>query len=386
MRALILALALLFVSAYPCAGETRLSGYFEPQWSGFELKGSFHQMGSNKLRIDLEADISDEVKFGANFDYITYHGETSYNALDYLPERIASLVPKSLRHLYTFSYKDRNFLDNAYLRLSFRRFDITVGKQQISPGTGYAWNPTDLFNFKDVFDPTYEQPGHNAIRLDIPIGLSHTIVALYTPEKDLKSSGKFLRFKGRVGHFDYSLVVIEREWTTTDMPFGKTVERRRLFGADSAGELLGLGIWTEVAYNDMEASEDYWESVVGVDYTFESGTYVMAEGYHNSSGKSDYMDYDLNDWMRYFAAETKTISEDQLFAFIQHPATDLLNVGTSLIASISDGSVALVPQITYSLFPDVELSIFGNFYLGREGTLYGRNLGSGGIIRLRAYF
>ena len=31
-----------------------------------------------------------------------------------------------------------------------------MGKQQISLGTGYVWNPTDVFNIKELFDPTYE--------------------------------------------------------------------------------------------------------------------------------------------------------------------------------------------------------------------------------------
>ena len=42
--------------------------------------------------------------------------------------------------------------------------------------------------------------------------------------------------------------------------------------------------------------------------------------------------YDLNDWMRYFAAEQKAISRDQIYLFAQHPVTELLNLGfTSVV-------------------------------------------------------
>ncbi len=40
------------------------------------------------------------------------------------------------------------FLDYNKLRLNIR-----VGKQQLPWGTGYAWNPTDIFNAKDILDP-----------------------------------------------------------------------------------------------------------------------------------------------------------------------------------------------------------------------------------------
>jgi hypothetical protein len=64
---------------------------------------------------------------------------------------------------------DEMYLDNIYLRTSFQLFDFTIGKQPISLGTGYAWNPLDIFNRKDLIDPTYEQAGINALRMEIPV-------------------------------------------------------------------------------------------------------------------------------------------------------------------------------------------------------------------------
>jgi len=56
-----------------------------------------------------------------------------------------------------------------------------VGEQQISLGTGYAWNPTNIFNVKDLPDPTYEQPGHTALRADLPVGERGEAVLIYAP-------------------------------------------------------------------------------------------------------------------------------------------------------------------------------------------------------------
>ncbi len=408
MRAWLFYLGLLFPAPILLGQGLQWSGYYEPQFAGMSVKGDYLQLASNKLRVDLKADLGDKVSFGANFDYITYHGKTEWDVLDYLPESISSLVPPTRQSFYKLRFgdlaqmvgpfpvarPDRIFLDNAYVHLSFKFFDMTIGRQQISMGTGYAWNPTDVFNTKDLLDPTYEQPGHNAIRIDIPISSTGSIVAYYAPAEKWKDSGKMVKIKSHLGHFDYSLLAIEKYWTFTDYSsFEPMLHRRQVLGGDFAGELFGLGVWGEFGYNNLtpiakyeEKFADYWESVVGIDYTFDSGTYVMVEFYRNTSGKADWQKYNLNDWMRLLSQESRALGRDQLYGFLQHPVTDLISLGCMSIFSISDNSLALVPTMSYSLFQDVELTLFGNFNLAKAGKTYGKNLGQGGIARLRVYF
>ena len=152
--------------------ELEVFGYFEPQLMLARINNETYQLSSNKLRVDLQWKASENVAFGANFDYITYHGKTEWDILDYLPENIQDEVPSTSLFGYDFNpyviaFSERSFLDNAYVKLMFDHADVTVGKQQLSFGTGYVWNPTDVFNQKDITDPTYEQPGHNAVRLDL---------------------------------------------------------------------------------------------------------------------------------------------------------------------------------------------------------------------------
>jgi len=408
MRTKIVYLAMFFSVTTLLGQSLQWSGYYEPQFVGMSVKDNYFQMASNKLRVDLNADLSDKVSFGANFDYITYHGKTEWDVLDYLPESVSSVVSPTQLQFYKLRFgdlaqmvgpfpvarPDRIFLDNAYVHLSFKRFDLTIGRQQISMGTGYAWNPTDVFNTKDLLDPTYEQPGHNAIRADIPFSSMGSLVAYYAPGEEWKDSGKMIKFKSRIGHFDYSLLVIEKYWTFTDyLTFTPLVHKRQVFGGDFAGELFGLGVWGELGYNKLtpieqykEKVDDYWEMVFGLDYTLDSGTYIMAEFYRNTSGKTDWREYNLNDWMRLLAQESRALGRDQLYSVIQHPLTDLMNIGCMSIFSISDKSLALVPTVSYSLFQDVELTLFGNFNLGKEGRTFGENMGQGGIVRLRVYF
>jgi hypothetical protein len=371
-----------------------LFGYYEPQFMGAEVKGQVLQLFSNKLRVDLRWDALDNITFAANFDLITYHGKKTWNVLDFLPSRITDAVPEEMKAFYVLPFEDRVFLDNAWVRFSFKGFDLTAGKQQISPGTGYVWNPTDVFNIKDPLDPTYEQPGHNGLRVDVPVGASATLTALWSPEENLRSTAKMVQLKTRVAHFDLALIGVERIWRFHDytrfdfsaMNFNEVPERRRLLGLSTAGELLGLGVWAEFAYNWMEASRDFSEFVAGWDYTFDFQTYVMMEYYRNTLGKTRIEEYDLNDWMRVLASEQKGLSRDQIYAMVSHPATDLIHVALSALCSLSDGSFILIPTVEYSFSDNVVITAYLNINFGKEGTNYARGLGSGGLLRARVYF
>jgi len=369
-------------------------GYFETQAMGSHFKSTFYQLYSNKLRVDLQSLPSDQVNFAANFDYITYHGKTKWNVLDFLSQDITSTIPEEMVALYTIEFTDDIFLDNAYLKLSFKQFDLVAGKQQISLGTGYVWNPTDIFNIRDPLDPTYEQPGHNGVRLDIPLGNLYSASFLYSPEDSWENSGKLIRIKGNIGHFDYSFVAIETRWMFHDymlfdyekMNFAEAPEKRQLLGTSVVGELLGLGVWAEYAYNIMGKTNNFYEIVVGGDYTFDFYTYVMLELYRNTLAKADYKSYNLNDWMRLFSAEQKTVTRDQLYYYIQHPITDFSDIGISAIYSISDASIALVPTLRHSFSNNVEIFAYINFNFGKEGTAYAQSQGKGGLLRARIYF
>ena len=425
---IIIFMLIIFQSSHVAGQNLEIFGYFEPQLMGAKLENKFYQLQSNKLRIDLQLKASNNVTFGANFDYITYHGKTQWDILEFLPQAAAKEATM-LNYFgyevnpYILPYEDRQFLDNAFIKLSFKYADIIAGKQQLSMGTGYAWNPTDVFNQKDMVDPTYEQFGHNALRVDMPVVNDFTLTMIYSPTEDWAYTDVLLKLKGRFSHFDFSLTGIQKNWKYTEfrafdlvsMNFLQINTKRRIFGADIVGELLGLGVWAEYAYNDLKIEDNefntytenlntllssqfmlpllpmelpnyYYELVAGLDYTFDFQTYIMCEYYRNTSAKTDYKKYNLNDWLQYLFAEKKAISQDQLYVFIQHPATDLITIASSAIVSLSDKSTAVVPMLTYNIFENVDLDLFVNYYLGKEGTVYAKNLGNGGMLRARVYF
>ncbi len=364
-----------------------LFGYFEPQLSAADLNGKVTQLASNKLRVDLATALSERASFAGNYIYVAYQGWTEYHLTDYLPDHLVSALPPGSLDPYVLEFTNRNDLDNACLRIAFEGFDLSLGKLQISPGSGYAWNPTDLFNAKDMLDPTYENPGHSAVQVDIPLATRGTAMLLYGPEENLEASSTFGRIKLHAGPLDVSLAGGQRLVQLTDFSTGAaSTERRRLLGGDFAGELLGLGVWGEAAFNNMEVSDDYIEGLIGADYTFDSGCYLLNEFYVNEQGATDKRDYDVNRWMRFLTAERKTVTRAQWYLYGSVPATDLLSVGGSIITSLSDGSFVVVPTMAYNIATNLDLTLFGNIYAGEEGAAYSPKLGQGGLLRLRYYF
>lgn len=369
------------------AGDVEIFGYYEPQYLGIYIEDEYSQLFSNKLRVDFRLPAVNHVTFAANLNYINYQGRSRWNLLDYLPDKIAALAPPGADTLFDFDYSDTLLLDNAYVKLALSIFDLTLGKQQISIGTGYAWNPTDLFNAKDMIDPAYEQSGHTAVRLDAALSSRYSAEIALLPEIDWRESGKLVRLKGKISHFDYSAVYVEKPWQLSDLAdSGAGISIRHLYGGDVAGELLGLGVWGEFGFNTLNGHGDFWEILAGADYTFDNGLYAMTEYYRNELGESDYRQYALDDWLRFYNAESRTISRDNLYFYIDFPLTDLLHLGNSIITSLSDRSFILVPAVHYSMFQNVEMDVFLNFNIGDENKAYSGEQGYGGIARLKVYF
>jgi len=393
MKAIFLVFLILLPTA-ALAQQVELFGYYEPQFLGIAVNdGSIH-LFTNKLRVDLQSTGYENATFAANFDFINYSGLKTWNFLYFVPDDIAASIHPTLYEYFRFTYNDSIFLDNAYIKMTFPLFDLTLGRQQISLGTGYVWNPTDLFNYKSLTDPTYEQPGHDALRLDAPLSSRFNFSLLYGPEKDWKSSTKLARVKGGLGHFDFSAIFIEMIEESTDIFRGAVYDyysagsksKRRLFGGDIVGELLGLGVWGEFAYNRVEDRDNFNEIDAGLDYTLDNGAYILAEYYHNEQAKSDYREFDLNDWLRYLTAETKTISRDNIYLYLNYPLTDLIHVNNSIVGSINDQSFALVPGASYSFRQNIEIDLFMSLSLGADNKAYTGEQGQSGLLRMRIYF
>lgn len=368
-------------------------GYFESEADIIQLGDQRYTFGYNKFRLDIESRPSDNVLIGANINAQKYWGKTTWNIFDFIPGYSNSGMEVN------YALPDSMILDNVYVKLSFPLIDLTLGRQQISPGVGYAWNPIDIFNHKSLMDPSYEQTGVEVIRMDIPITSRTSFGAIIQPEETFKSSTQQYTLSSGVGGIDFALSAsYQKQQDMSSTILGSPyIEERRLYGASLIGELFEWGIWTEFAQNILEESVpvyssslvapdiDYSELVLGVDHTFDNSIYFLGEFLHNGFGIEKQEDLSLLDYFPALGGETHSLMQDYGFFYIMHPTFDYVSLSALSIANFNDNSGTIAPQIDWNVFEDTNLSIQSSFSWGDEDTEFG--LQDWGLrLRLRSAF
>ncbi|MBC8175316.1 MAG: hypothetical protein H8E82_06655, partial [Candidatus Marinimicrobia bacterium] len=372
-------------------------GYYESEFDQIKIEENTYNFGYNKFRLDMEARPSEQILIGANLNVQQFFGKKTWDLFDFVPDGVwEKTFGDTLISEFPYPILDTLFLDNVYLRASFSKFDVTVGKQQIALGTGYAWNPTDIFNQKDLLDPTYENPGINAVRVEIPLGSRLLADLIVTPGSDWNISRRFIQLKMGLGSFDLMLISGTFQWDRTGieldtmnifMPIQESVipTERQIVGGAIVGELFGLGLWAEGAWNKLKEEDDYVEFLTGFDYTFDFQTYLMVEYYHNGSGISGGEELRFNDYIYYLNGETHSLMQDYSFVYLNHPLADLLTIGVFGIVNFNDESFVINPQLEWNAFENVNVTLLISQSFGDDKTEFGVQ-DRAVRLRLRAYF
>jgi len=363
-------------------GQIEFFGYYEAEIDQIVFTDQKYTFGYNKLRLDFTSRPSENLYFGGNLNIQKYFGKTTWDFIDFLPKKIKEEFDPGQK--MTITIRDSLYLDNLYLRLTLRRLDLTIGRQPISLGTGYAWNPLDIFNKKELLDPTYEQPGVNALRFEVPLGERSGIDLILAPDSSWEMSKKMLQLKLGAGSFDISLSWARQYhlfpyWSSKESrDIEKTHELISFAGASLVGQIWELGLWAEIlrSYN---ASENYGEYVAGIDHTFDNGFYLMVEYLHNKLGANkDQVEF-IN-YAHYFAGESNGIMENYIFIASQFALSDFLGGSLFGFANLDDGSFSVVPQIEWNAVENVSFSLMLSEAGGSKNSEFGSQ---GRTIRLR---
>jgi hypothetical protein len=392
MRQILLILTIFTtLSASPDWSGVDWFGYYEGEADYGKLPGKSMYFGYNKLRLDMDTSPSDNIRIGANIIYKQFNGQTELNFMDFIDQKYWPVIPlqdgsgSTILTKLPYQLQDTLYIDNMFLEFHHKLFDLTLGKQQIAPGVGYAWNPTDIFNLKDIMDPTYEQTGISAVKLSIPLAGRITLSGVLRPKQSWDKTTQYYQLKTGIGQYDLSLLYGRSQLIQSGL-FGKTAQPRDLCGFNLEGELLGVGIRSEVAVHRLNYKNNdlQYEYIIGGDYTFKNSLYLLTEYYHSDLGtKANQTTFD--DYLVYFAGERKSLNQNYLFALAMYPLGDLLDISAFGIINLDDKSAVIAPQLIYRIFQDVEISLLGSWFVGESTDEFGYQE-FGGRVRLRAYF
>jgi hypothetical protein len=399
LRKLII-ICLLTVTAF---SKVYWYGYYETEFDGIVVPENKIYTNYHKFRLDMDVSPSNNIRIAGNIIYKRFEGETEYNYMNFLDPYYHTLRDEEGHIIsdplgnpikidnYSYELSDTLFFDNLFLELHHEYFDLIIGKQQLPTGTGYAWNPTDIFNKKDIFDPTYENRGVNALQLKIPVGVRYNLTGIIQPGENFENTTQYYEAKGWLGSFDISLTYARTQYDPTTISEFAGLSRsspmtRDLAGFGAEGELFGLGVRTEIAANRLDYNNNNlkYEYIMGADYTFRNSLYILGEYYHNDFGALPDQT-GLFDYFNYFNYDIKSLNQNYAFGLIQYPITDLIDVSLYSIVNIDDKSSAINPKLIYRIYQDVELTLIGTYFYGDNRDEFGYQ-DYMARLRLRAYF
>jgi len=373
----------LLVTA-PISGSAQLtshlSGYLEHQFSVSRQDDGWGYLDYDRLRADLNASAGRGVRMSAAVVWQLFRGDTEVRLQDYLPADLFSEDAPAIE------MEDRHFLNHAYVSIRPGPFEIVAGKQYLTWGAAWVFNPTELFRPKDNFEPTYEREGVGAVSAKLPLADLSEILVAFVPDGGFETSGKLIRARHHLGGFDLSALVAEIHERTPPQELGGApgiFQRRLILGGDLSGELLGLGVWVEGAWSD-HAGEEWVEATVGGNYTFSNGTLVLLEGFYN--GRGEWKEpYAKEQWLGMLSGHQRTLGKGTVAGMVSRGVRQLWTVGASALANVGDGSMALIPSLSYAFAENVDFLMNGLLFVGDEGSEYGSGR-YGGFLRLRVYF
>lgn len=267
------------------------------------------------------------------------------------------------------------YLDRASIELALRNADLAIGRQAITFGKAYFWNPLDVFLAfgSTQFDRDYKA-GVDALRVDAPFGDLSGLTIVGVPglveEQELRSEEQSFWYRSA---FLARLYGNRRAW---DLAFqgGKILGGYQLGGA-VAGELgtveiRGEGAWFAARGTGALAAlapapfvEDHLAIVAGIGRSFAGGDLqLQTEYFYNGAARGP-----RSDRLALVAAGRLQHLNRHLLGIVEtyrlHP---LLSGSLAALWGMSDDSWLLQPGLSYSAADEVELIAGAALAAGRR--------------------
>jgi hypothetical protein len=271
------------------------------------------------------------------------------------------------------------WLDRSNVKLALAGADITLGRQAITFGKAYFWNPLDIFIPFDPrqFDRDYKA-GVDALRVDVPLGSFTGINLIAVAGRELDSSGKFID-DGNLNASWYGSALLGRAFTTVKgwdlaLQGGKIYGGHQL-GGGLVGELGPMEARVEVAYFWAQDSEplpaplggdlveDSFTAVVGFGHRFDNTLTVEIEYFYNGAGDSN----DLEDSLvRFSTGSTLQLSRNLTGFLISYEFLPILTGQLIALNSWDDPSAQIQPILTWSPSDNTEVLLGASINFGER--------------------
>ncbi|MFT7519974.1 MAG: hypothetical protein ACI9MC_002118 [Kiritimatiellia bacterium] len=349
-------------------------------------------------------------------------GTMNNGALDiplarYLPDQLrAELDPgapalgiPSTEQALHLPIEGRLWFQEAYATIDGGDVRVRIGRQKFYTGTGYAYNPIDLFNRKNPVDPTYEIDGLDALLIEAALPAAVHVQGLIVVGPDLASTGIMARGRTSAGGWDlaaqYSRTRRERvDWQAIDnvqtlaalalgAPTPTATFDWQLVAGEIAGDVYGVGVHAEGGWAFVRSVDDpgtltdadHLRLLVGVDTTTSFGLTLMAEYMHLGDGATSRHELGLNQRLAAFTGEVLAADRDTLFVGGSVGLTPMIDTSVYAIVSLNDTSGVVTPSITVDVTTGAQVRLMAYVPVGSRAGVNGE-AGPGAFVRAKVWF
>lgn len=325
-------LLIFLLMCQPAMNSVSLNSYYENDLIGISKGGGGGAWGDvNRLRLKFDYKRS---------DILALHFEPRYYFM-IKPEELPIIGVTDLNQLVW---------DRYHLKLYSPVGTLTAGKQRIAWGSGYIWNPTDVFNPVVLSFTVREEDETNveALRFEVPIGQASGLDGYVTAGPVVK---KGFRAKTNIHVFDLSASYVDLGNNDSQLGF------------DFSGDAWLLSVRGEAAVK----RDGIMQVMMGGDYTLENGVGLALEYHYNGLGKKDKVNYD---WAGLTAGTIKELGMDYLYLGLNKIVDEITTLKGSLLTNLNDQSFLVYPALTRSLSQNLDLSLESMILGGQQGTEY----------------
>jgi hypothetical protein len=286
------------------------------------------------------------------------------------------------------------WLDRFNLKAALAKIDITAGRQPITFGKAYFWNPLDIFLPFDPrqFDRDYKA-GVDALRMDIPLGSFTCINLIGVAGRELDSFGNYVDH-GTLNASWYGSTLLARTFTTLhgwDLAAqGGKIYGGYQLGGGLVGEIGPIETRAEAAYFWAQNSEslplplegdlveDNFTAVLGFGHRFENTFTVEIEHFYNGAGDSNDLDASF---LRFASGNVLQMSRNLTGFLISYEFEPIITGQFTALYAWDDPSAQIQPIITWSPSDNTEVIVGSSINFGNRPTR-----DSSGQVKLRSEF
>lgn len=344
--------------------------------------------GYGELRLNNKTFFGDALYMEVNYEVLAGGGDTRSDG-EKLKALYPALFPDGLsapirddRRLFdltaTLHQTDSSViyhrLDRAYLCFSPSWGQVRIGRQAVTWGHGFTFNPMDLFN---PFSPTDLErdykTGDDLLLVQFPVK-DADIDLIYAAHRDpdtdqagIDQASLGVKLHTSLGQLDTD-VMMARHYKDIVTGIGTTGNlKEAAFRLDLTGTFLD---------QKSRGRSFYVSGVANVDYSWtwlNKNWYGYVELYYNGLSDNDYS-RELQD-----PAVSDRLERGELFAMgrwyaaahINLEVHPLVNAYISPVVNLHDGSGMLLPRIVYDLSDNIRITLTALLNWGSSGTEYG---------------